>query len=243
MRVSVLIPSLNEEALVARAVGSAFAAGAAEVIVCDGGSSDGTAAVAAAAGALVMNGETMRARQLNAGARSATGDALLFLHADSVLPDGAADAVRRALGGGARFGGFRLAFSEPDRSLRIAEAMINLRTSITRCPWGDQAQFLRRDDFLEGGGFREIPIMEDYELAVRMKRRGPTAVVPLTVRTSGRRFLEKGLLRTAAVNWRIVAAYRFGVDPDVLARWYRGDHFLLFLAGAFAGAVSASFFA
>ncbi|HXG57459.1 MAG TPA: glycosyl transferase, partial [Thermoanaerobaculia bacterium] len=123
--------------------------------------------------------------------------------------------------GGARFGGFRLRFSEPHPKLRLAAALINLRTSITRCPWGDQAQFIRRDDFLAGGGFREIPIMEDYELAVRMKRAGRTAIVPLTVQTSGRRFLEKGLLRTAAINWRIIAAWRFGADPDELARLYR----------------------
>ena len=96
--------------------------------------------------------------------------------------------------------------------------MINARTMITRCPWGDQAQFIRRTDF---DGFAEIPIMEDYELAIRMKRRGRVAILPLRVRTSGRRFLEKGVIRTTATNWQTIIRYRLGANPDDLARTYR----------------------
>ena len=99
--------------------------------------------------------------------------------------------------------------------------MINVRTAITKSPWGDQAQFLARKSFLANGGFRDIPIMEDYELAVRMKRSGPTVVLPLHVLTSGRRFLEKGLWKTAAINWRIIASYRLGAAPEDLAKLYR----------------------
>src|SRR6185436_764217 len=108
------------------------------------------------------------------------------------------------------FGGFRLTFAEPARKLRVAAAMINLRTTLTRCPWGDQAQFIRRDRFLAAGGFREIPLMEDYDLALRMKRAGRTALLPLAVTTSGRRFLRKGVWRTAYVNWRIIVRYWMG---------------------------------
>lgn len=219
MAVTVVIPALNEAAHIAAAIDSAHAAGAAEVIVADCGSSDATRELALARGARVCEGERLRARAANRAAADAQGDALVFLHADTLLPAGACDAVERALAGGAEFGGFRLRFAESNRRLRVAEMMINLRTTLTRCPWGDQAQFIRRETFLRDGGFREIAIMEDYELAVRMKSR--CALLPLTVTTSGRRFLEKGLLRTAAINWRIVLAWRFGRDTDALARLYR----------------------
>src|ERR1700719_3511802 len=167
-RVTVIIPALNEAGRIGDAIDSAFGAGAAEVLVADGGSGDGTVAVAEAHGARVITGERMRSRQSNSAAKEATGDCLLFLHADTELPAGACRAVSEALDGGADFGGFRLRFAERSWRLRIAAAMINLRTRWTRAPWGDQAQFIRRDDFLRDGGFREIPIMEDYELAARM---------------------------------------------------------------------------
>jgi rSAM/selenodomain-associated transferase 2 len=210
-----VIPTLNEERWIGATVDAARAAGADEVLVCDGGSSDATRDVAAQRGARVLTGETMRARQLNRGAEAARGELLVFVHADTLLPPGAARAI--AACGGA-FGGFRLRFAERDPRLRIAEAMINLRTRMTKCPWGDQAQFLARDAFLRMGGFRELPIMEDYELAIRLK---PATILPLHVITSGRRFLEKGVWRTAAINWRVIAAYRLGVEPETLAKMYR----------------------
>lgn len=217
MPLSVVIASLDEEPLIGATIDAAFAAGAAEVLVADGGSRDRTCAIARERGARVLECERMRARQLNEGARAATHDELLFLHADTLLPRGAAAAVHDALQHAA-FGGFRIAFIEPEARLRLAAMMINLRTFMTRCPWGDQAQFIRRDAF---DGFREQPLMEDYELAVRMKRRGPVAILPLRVRTSGRRFLRKGVLRTAAINWTIVTRYRLGADPEDLAKLYR----------------------
>lgn len=215
MSVSVIIPTLNEEEAVAGAITSARDAGASEVIVVDGGSADRTARFAAAEGARVLLCEPMRARQLNLGAEAAKNDWLIFLHADTRLPPGAADAVENS---GVRFGGFRLRFAESDRRLRIAERMINLRSAITRAPWGDQAQFAARTSF---PGFPEIPIMEDYELARRMKRIGRTRILPLTVTTSGRRFLEKGLLRTAAINWWLIVQYHLGRDLKQLANVYR----------------------
>jgi rSAM/selenodomain-associated transferase 2 len=219
--VTVIIPTLNEEDWIAGSVSSAFAAGAAEVIVADGGSTDRTARLATSAGARMLLSEPMRARQLNLGADAASHETLVFLHADSRLPAGAAAEVEDALMNGADFGGFRIAFAEPSRRLRLAAAMINLRTSVTRCPWGDQAQFIRRETFLKAGGFLEMPLMEDYELAMRMKRHGRSVLLPMTVTTSGRRFLRKGLLRTAAHNWRTIIRYRLGADVDALARGYR----------------------
>lgn len=219
---AVIIPALNEEATIAAAVASAIRAGASEVIVADGGSRDRTPERAIDAGARLLEGPPMRARQMNLGAAESTAGALLFLHADSELPANAAEAIEAALNEGNRFGGFRIEFAERSPRLDLAARMINARTSLTRCPWGDQGQFIAREDFEKAGGFREIPLMEDYALAVEMKRRGRTTVLPMKIRTSGRRFLKKGLLRTALINWSIITAYRLGVDPHRLARWYRG---------------------
>lgn len=138
-----------------------------------------------------------------------------------MLPGNACSLIRNALESGFEFGGFRLRFQQRDVRLVVAENMINLRTRMTLCPWGDQAQFVRRDVFLAEGGFRAIPIMEDYDLAVRMKLRGATVLLDEAVITSGDRFLRKGLLAATATNWRIVIAYRWGVDPEKLAAIYR----------------------
>lgn len=221
-RLSVVIPALNEENRIGDAVASALEAGASEVIVSDGGSSDSTLSEARKAGASVVSVPGPRGRQLNEGAASAEGDVLAFVHADTTLPRDAGAAIGEAMKEGIEFGGFRLRFVEPSVRLSIAAAMINLRTSLTKCPWGDQAQFIRRDVFEEVGRFREIPIMEDYELAVRMKKRGRTVVLDARVLTSGRRFLEKGVLRTAFINWRIITAWHLGADPKELAELYRG---------------------
>jgi rSAM/selenodomain-associated transferase 2 len=216
MKVTTIIPTLDEEARIGATIDAAWAAGVAEVIVADGGSTDRTTRIAQQRGARVVTGERMRARQLNQGAAAATSEALLFLHADTFLPHRAADAIVRALESGADFGGFQIAFVEGGPRLAYVAFMINARTRVTRAPWGDQAQFCRRSAF---PGYPEIPIMEDYALAMRMKRRA--AIVPLKVHTSGRRFLAKGVVRTSMINWAVITAYHAGVSPERLARWYR----------------------
>ena len=219
MPVSAVIPTLNEEDRIGATIDAALSAGVAEVIVADGGSSDRTTEVAAGHGARVIRVDGTRGAQLNRGAEAATHDAVVFLHADTHLPVGAAAAVEEAIRSGALFGGFQIAFLEQSWRLRWVAFMINARTRITRAPWGDQAQFVARAAFLADGGYRDIPIMEDYELARRMTRR---RVLPMKVRTSGRRFMEKGVLRSSALNWLIIAAWHLGVPPERLARWYRG---------------------
>jgi rSAM/selenodomain-associated transferase 2 len=211
-RVSAIIPTLNEEARIATTIDAARAAGVDEIIVADGDSTDATVAIAESRGARVITGERMRAKQLNRGAAEATGDVLIFLHADTLLPAGAAEAVVRADGD---CGGFLVEFIEPGLRLAYVAFIINARTRLTHAPWGDQAQFFRRDAF---PGYPEIPIMEDYAVARRMKH---AAIVPLKVRTSGRRFLTKGVIRTSAINWLIITAYHLGVSPERLAAWYR----------------------
>ena len=211
--VSVIVPTLNEAAHIGATIDAAFAAGAAEVLVCDGGSSDATTAIARERGARVIAGERRRARQLNRGAAEASGEWLLFVHADTLLPAGACEAVAKS---GADFGGFFIDFLEPGWRLRYVAFMVNLRTRLSRAPWGDQGHFARRAAF---PGYPDFPIMEDYELARRMRRRA--AILPLKVRTSGRRFLQKGVIRTSVINWTIVVAYHCGVSPERLAQWYR----------------------
>src|ERR1051326_5418692 len=147
VRVTVIIPTLDEAGRVGAAIDSAFAAGADEVIVADGGSNDGTLTVAREHGARVIEGETMRSRQMNRAAAAARHEALVFLHADTRLPAGACALVAEALANGADFGGFRLQFAERAYRLRLAAALINFRTRLTRCPWGDQAQFIARNAF------------------------------------------------------------------------------------------------
>ncbi|HEX6158934.1 MAG TPA: TIGR04283 family arsenosugar biosynthesis glycosyltransferase [Thermoanaerobaculia bacterium] len=218
MPATVVIPALNEAERIGGAIDAAFAAGASEVIVADGGSSDGTLSIAQQHGAKTVTGQRMRARQLNAGAQAASHETLIFVHADTLLPAGAAAAVEEALQH-ARFGGFRVEFLERTPGLVWTAFAINTRTRLSRCPWGDQAQFIRRETFLASGGYPEYPLMEDYAFAVRMKR--DSVLLPLKVRTSGRRFLQKGLVRTTVLNWLIVIAYRLGVSPERLARWYR----------------------
>jgi rSAM/selenodomain-associated transferase 2 len=217
--ISVIIPALNEADRIGDTVLGAFIAGAAEVIVSDGGSTDATIAIARSRGAHVITGEHVRARQLNRGAKAARHSILLFVHADTLLPLGAAQAVEEAVANGAVFGGFRVRFLERGFRLRYVAFMINARTRLTRAPWGDQAQFVRRDAF---PGYPDFPIMEDYELARRMKRAGRSVLLPLHVHTSGRRFLQKGVVTASAMNWWIIAAYHCGVSPARLAKWYRG---------------------
>jgi rSAM/selenodomain-associated transferase 2 len=216
--VSVIIPALNEATPLAAAIDAARAAGAAEVIVADGGSSDETIAVARSRGARVITGACLRAAQINRGIEAASHESIVVVHADTLLPAGATAAVEQALGDGAVFGAFQVRFLEGGARLACVAFMINARTRITKKPWGDQAQFGRRERLR----YPELPIMEDYELARRMKRAGRVAILPLTVSTSGRRFRAKGVLRTAAINWAIILAYHCGVSPERLARWYRG---------------------
>ena len=206
MSVSVIIPTLNEETHLGATIDAAFAAGAAEVIVCDGGSSDATIAIANEHGARVIEGERRRARQLNRGAAEARHEWMLFLHADTLLPARACEAIERS---NADFGAFRFGFIERGWRLSVVAFLANVRDRITRAPWGDRGHFARRSAF---EGYPDFPLMEDYALARRMRKRA--ALLPLTVRTSARRFLRKGVIRTSLINKAMVLAYRCGVSPE-----------------------------
>jgi len=192
-----------------------------EVVVSDGGSRDGTAEVARELGATVIEGPPGRGGQLNRAAAAAASDALLFLHADTTLPAGGVDAVRRAVADGARGGAFLVRFDGERRIYRLGEWVVNLRTRWAKTPLGDQGQFVTRATFEELDGFREWPILEDLDFVRRLRSRGPVTILPLRVTTSARRFEAKGPVRTVLRNWLIWALYLLGVSPHRLARLYR----------------------
>jgi len=222
-RLSVIIPALNEEALVAGAVRSALEAGALEVVVVDGGSADATVAQATHAGARIVHAPAGRAAQMNTGAAEATGDVLLFLHADTTLPPDACDQVRRALADrGAVGGAFRYSAGDESSVLdRLVSAVGGWRYATFRLPYGDQGIFAVRRVFEDLGGFPAMPVMEDYEFARRLKRLGRLGRATSAVRTSTRAWREGGLLRTTALDVATIAGYRLGVGPERLAQLRR----------------------
>jgi rSAM/selenodomain-associated transferase 2 len=220
MRISVVIPALNEIGSISAAVASALP-GAHEVVVIDGGSIDGTATAAAGAGALVGSAPAGRARQMNEGARLATGDALVFLHADTTLPAGYADQVRAALAApGVVLGAFEFLAVGTWRS-RWVTSFVRRRSRAMRFPYGDQAVFLRAETFRDLAGYSDLPVMEDWELVRRAKRLGGIVILPDVVTTSGRAWEQHGYLRAAFVNASVVVGFVVGVDPQRLAGWRR----------------------
>ena len=220
MTVSIVVPTLDEEAPV-RALLPTIIGLADEVIVSDGGSTDGTRAVAKSMGARVVDSAAGRGPQLNRGAQQANSDIMLFLHADTRLPADAMDQVVQAIENGHVGGGFLVRFDDPRPIFRLGSQIVNLRTRLTRSPLGDQGQFCRRDLFLDLGGFQSWPILEDLDFIQRLGRSGSIAVVSSVVATSARRFVQGGIARTIANNWLIFGLYFLGFSPLRLARLYR----------------------
>jgi rSAM/selenodomain-associated transferase 2 len=223
VRLSIVVPTLEEAAGIAallEALQPARREGH-EIIVADGGSRDATRAIAAPLADRVIEAPRGRASQMNAGAEAATGDALLFLHADTMLPEGGIDAVSNALAAGARWGRFDVAIAGAHPMLPVIAAMMNLRSRLTGIATGDQALFVRRDAFLAAGGFPPIALMEDIALSRLLNRQGRPACLRLRVTTSGRRWERHGVWRTILLMWRLRLAYFLGADPGRLAAQYR----------------------
>ena len=218
-RLSVVIPALNE----ARGIRAALEALAPlrarghEVIVADGGSTDGTAGLAAGLCDRVLNTPRGRALQMNAGARAATGSALLFLHADTRLPPGADQLVLRSLETGI-WGRFDVRIEGRHPLLKVVGCAMSLRSRLTGIATGDQAIFVRREAF---AGFPEIALMEDVAFCKRMKRDGPPACLRAKVLTSGRRWESHGVLRTIVLMWSLRLLYFLGARPERLIRFYK----------------------
>jgi len=221
---SIVVPVLDEAAEIEAALRALapYRARGAEVIVVDGGSADGTAALAAPLADRVMTAQRGRASQMNAGAAAARADVLLFLHADTRLPE---DADRLLTGGLAAsrrvWGRFDLGF-DSGGLLRVVAAMMNLRSRATGIATGDQAIFVTRAAFERAGGFPPLALMEDVALSARLKRASRPLCLTARVTTAGGRWRRDGLIRTVLLMWRLRLAFFFGSEPTQLARRY-GD--------------------
>jgi len=220
--ISIIIPALNEESSLASTIKVVQGGEGIEIIVVDGGSSDRTLEVAHSLEVKVVSSNSGRAEQMNAGARESCGSLLLFLHADTELPEGYDSCIRRILSDRSIVvGAFRLAIDAPGISFRIIEYCANLRSKYFYFPYGDQALFMRRQDFNRAGWFPEIALMEDFSLVRQMKKLGRVALAPLAVKTSARRWQSLGIIHATILNQFIVGAYVMGVSPVRLAGWYR----------------------
>lgn len=221
MRLSVIIPALNEAAGIESLLLHLrpWQARAAQVIVVDGGSSDGTAQLAARHADTVITAPRGRAVQMNAGAGAASGDILFFLHADCIPPADADRQIVSALAGEHRWGRFDVRIAGANRLLPIVASLMNWRSRLTGIATGDQGLFMTRRAFDAAGGFAAIPLMEDIAMSRALKRLSRPACLRGMI-TSGRRWEQRGALRTVALMWRLRAAYFFGTDPAKLAIRY-----------------------
>jgi rSAM/selenodomain-associated transferase 2 len=222
-KLSIIVPVLDEQARIGPAL-SALAplrARGAEVIVADGGSGDLTAAIARPLTDAVIAAPRGRGVQMNAGAAAATGDVLLFLHADTALPPDADALVLDGLHRTGRvWGHFDVRIEGRGPLLPIIAAAMNARARLTGIATGDQATFMTRTAFVLAGRFPDIPLMEDVALSKRLKRIGPPLCLDARVTTSGRRWDEGGAMRTMLLMWRLRLAYWLGAEPASLARRY-----------------------
>lgn len=220
--ISIIIPTLNEQNSIGLTLAQAFAAGASEVIVVDGGSRDRTVDICLEMGVRVISSEPGRAKQMNSGAHAATGDILLFLHADTLLPLNFSEEVRQTCTkGNCAAGAFRLRINQPGWGLRIIEASANLRAQLLQMPYGDQAIFLTKEIFERVGGYEDVPLLEDVLLIRQLRKLGRISLLRTAVKTSGRRWVELGIFRTTLVNQAIMTGYLLGVSPKQLQHWYR----------------------
>ena len=223
-RLSIIIPTLNEAAEIDRSLSGLSESVDVEIVVVDGGSSDGTVEKARNLGARVLSTAPSKAGQMNAGASAAGGDVLLFLHADTCLPKQFAQKVLATVNrNGVSAGAFTLGIDSKDPGLRFIERVANWRAGWLQMPYGDQALFVSRQLFFEIGGFADVPIMEDVELVRRLKKMGKIAILPDSVSTSPRRWQNLGIFKTWLLNQVILAAYFIGIPPRRLADWYRRE--------------------
>jgi len=215
MRITAVVPALNA----GRHVGASIEtlAGADEIIVVDGGSSDSTGAVARHGGARLVNAARGRGSQLAAGAAAANGDALLFVHADTRLSPGWPEHARAHLAHSARPACFRFRLDDEAWQARILERGVALRTRLLGLPYGDQGLLVRRDVYEQAGGYRPLALMEDVEI---LRRVGRPVMLPADAVTSAERWRREGWVRRSLRNLLCLALWQAGVSPDRLAAFY-----------------------
>lgn len=222
MRISVVIPVINEAPIVGQAIERAWQAGADEVLVVDGGSNDGTVEIAGQSRCQFLQSETGRSPQQNAGASSATGDVLLFLHVDNWLEPGSVDQIRQALDDPkAQCGAFQQHIAARGPCYRVLEWGNALRVRWRGLAYGDQGIFVRRELFEQLGRFPDAPLMEDL-IFMRQARRATWPILltgPLHV--NPRRWQQHGVIRQTIRNWLLITAYLLGVSPTRLSQFYQ----------------------
>jgi len=222
VRLSITIPVLNEAPNIAQYLSKlqSYRDAGHEVILVDGGSTDATLQQAQGWVDRIVQSGRGRARQMNAGAEQAQGDVLLFLHADTRLPENADSLIREALEAGRVWGRFDVRLSGEAWALRIIETLMNWRSRLTGIATGDQAMFVLREAFAHLGGFAEIPLMEDIELSQRLKKISAPCCLHTRVVTSSRRWETQGILRTVLLMWGLRLAWFFGVSAARLHKIY-----------------------
>jgi rSAM/selenodomain-associated transferase 2 len=219
--VSIIIPTLDEAAVIADTLRSLRAQRPHEIVVVDGGSSDGTALLAEGLADRVLTGPRGRAAQMNHGAAHASGDILLFLHADCRPEAGAlAQAERLLARPGVVAGCFRLRVAAAAPVYRLIDGCATARVLLTGIVYGDQGLYLRRETFARVGGFPPLRLMEDVFLSLALRRLGRVVVAPARAHVSARRWRHQGVLRQTLRNWALTAAVLCGANPDRLARFY-----------------------
>ncbi len=221
--ISIIIPVLNEAAIIEKTLNSLNQQPNIEIIIVDGGSDDHTVTLVESLGFKVIScPQRGRASQMNLGAQMATGDILLFLHADTCVPPDYQQWIQKTLSlSHTVAGAFSLVIDSPRFSRRLIEIMANWRSRFCSLPYGDQAIFLKTATFWELGGFAQLPIMEDFEIIQRLKRKGKITIVPAPVLTSDRRWRKLGVVKTTLINQLVIMGYYLGVSPAKLARLYR----------------------
>lgn len=223
MKVSIIIPVLNEENWIVRTLPSLkpLRRKGHEVIVVDGGSEDQSIQMALPFSDQVLQSQRGRSRQMNKGAKSSTGEILIFLHADTFIPDDADQIILESISRTGRcWGYFKVKLTGRHPLLRVVEFLMNFRSRFTRIATGDQTIFLKRELFEAIGGFPEIDLMEDIAICKTLKKYGPPLYINRPVITSSRRWEEKGLIRTILLMWFLRLAYFFKIDPKQLVKFY-----------------------
>lgn len=223
MKISVVIPTMNEGSFLQRILPS-LSARAHEIVVVDGGSNDNTAEIARHYTPHVLESRRGRGLQQHVGACRTCGDVLLFLHADTLVPVGFEKMIMATLSDpNITFGAFRLGIDPPSAILNVIAFVANLRTKIFRMPFGDQGLFIRRSEYFRVGGFMAVPIMEDVDLVRRLNRIGGFKLAGGKVKTSARRWEKEGIVYATIRNWSLLVRYFFGQSPNDLHRLYP-DH-------------------
>jgi rSAM/selenodomain-associated transferase 2 len=223
LQLSVIIPVLQEQQRINRTVAAVRRqASRAEIIVVDGDPAGSTLHVITDPSVIQLTAPAGRGNQLAAGAAVATGDTILMLHADTLLPDHAFCAISSAVGNGAVWGAFRLGIDTPGLAYRIIEHFVDLRCNLFTLPYGDQAIFVTRSVLQQIGGIPLLPLMEDVALCDRLKHSGHRfKLLPTRVQTSARRWQRDGVIRRTLHNWWLLLRYRCGTAPNTLVKDYR----------------------